>query len=87
MFTNPIAGKTGTAWFGYTRKKDEERHYRSTFVGYFPADKPKYSIIVVVSDPKKNGYYGGEVSAPVFRAVADRIYANMLDTAKLKKIK
>ena len=80
-----IAGKTGTAWFGYTRKKDEERHYRSTFVGYFPADKPKYSIIVVVSDPKKNGYYGGEVSAPVFRAISDRIYANMLDTAKLKK--
>ncbi len=80
-----IAGKTGTAWFGYTRKKDEERHYRSTFVGYFPADKPKYSIIVIVSDPRKNGYYGGEVSAPVFKAISDRIYANMIDSAKLKK--
>ncbi|MFM7021975.1 MAG: penicillin-binding protein [Flavobacteriales bacterium] len=81
-----IAGKTGTAWFGYNgRKKDEERHYRSTFVGYFPADKPKYSIIVVVSDPRKNGYYGGEVSAPVFKAISDRIYANMIDSAKLKK--
>ncbi len=76
-----IAGKTGTARFGYTRNKFEEKHYRSSFIGYFPADNPKYSMVVMITDPKK-GYYASEVSAPVFRAVSDRIYATMIDTAK-----
>jgi cell division protein FtsI (penicillin-binding protein 3) len=77
-----IAGKTGTAQvadanLGYKAK----RQYQASFVGYFPADKPKYSMIVVINDPK-GAYYGALVSGPVFREVADRIYAsdvNMYD--------
>lgn len=70
-----IAGKTGTAQvadanLGYKAK----RQYQASFVGYFPADKPKYSMIVVINDPKGE-YYGALVSGPVFREVADRIYA------------
>lgn len=71
-----IAGKTGTAQvadnnLGYRAK----RQYQASFVGYFPADKPKYSMIVVINDPK-GAYYGALVSGPVFREVADRIYAS-----------
>ncbi|RYF24012.1 MAG: PASTA domain-containing protein [Flavobacteriales bacterium] len=70
-----IAGKTGTAQvandnLGYKVNKK----YQASFVGYFPADKPKYSLIVVINDPKK-GYYGSTISGPVFRKIADRIYA------------
>ncbi|MDR1866185.1 MAG: transpeptidase family protein [Bacteroidales bacterium] len=71
----PIAGKTGTAQiangkFGFRDKK----HYAS-FVGYFPADRPKYSCIVTVYAPTLNGTGGGTVAAPVFREIADKIYA------------
>ncbi|WP_443944195.1 penicillin-binding protein [Pedobacter sp. AW1-32] len=71
-----IAGKTGTAQVadgnrGYKGK----RQYQASFVGYFPADKPKYSMIVVINDPK-GAYYGATVSGPVFREIADRIYAS-----------
>ncbi len=72
-----IAGKTGTAQvaddnLGY---KGANKQYQSSFVGYFPADKPKYSMIVVINDPK-GAYYGSVVSGPVFRKVADRIFAS-----------
>ena len=72
-----IAGKTGTAQvaddnLGY---KGAKKQYQSSFVGYFPADKPKYSMIVVINDPK-GAYYGSVVSGPVFRKVADRIFAS-----------
>ncbi len=70
-----IAGKTGTAQianekYGYRDK----RHYAS-FVGYFPADHPKYSCIVTIYAPTTNGTGGGTVAAPVFREIADKIYA------------
>ncbi len=71
-----IAGKTGTAQVadankGYKAKKQ----YQSSFCGYFPADNPKYSLIVVINDPK-NGYYGAVVAGPPFREIADRVYAS-----------
>ncbi len=71
-----VAGKTGTAQVadgnrGYKAKKS----YQASFCGYFPADKPKYSIIVVINGPK-NGYYGATVAGPVFKEIADRIYAS-----------
>jgi cell division protein FtsI (penicillin-binding protein 3) len=76
-----FAGKTGTAQVNYKRL-NEKTHvggYQATFVGYFPADKPKYSCIVVISEPKLFGIYGGEVSLPVFREIADQIFATKLD--------
>ncbi|MCQ2974498.1 MAG: transpeptidase family protein [Bacteroidales bacterium] len=75
----PIAGKTGTAQIyiqGQKKyeKEDGTKDHRASFAGYFPADKPKYSCIVVISDPKEHSYYGSSVAAPVFKTIADKIY-------------
>ncbi|MFA6278239.1 MAG: penicillin-binding protein [Pedobacter sp.] len=69
-----IAGKTGTAQVANDDKGYADKKYQASFVGYFPAKKPKYSMIVVINDPKGE-YYGALVSGPVFREIADRIYA------------
>jgi len=73
-----IAGKTGTAKIDYGKDK-ESKVYRASFVGYFPADKPKYSCIVIVNNPTKGQYYGGAIAAPVFKEIADKVYATELD--------
>lgn len=78
-----VAGKTGTAQVadnsgGYKNN----RRYQASFVGYFPADVPQYSCIVVVYNPSANGYYGGEVAMPVFKDIADKVYATSLDMHK-----
>ena len=66
-----IAGKTGTAQVGYV---ENELDYISSFVGYFPAENPKYSCIIVINKPNKNkGYYGSDVAAPVFKRIAEKI--------------
>lgn len=71
-----IAGKTGTAQVADANKGYRtDRKYQASFCGYFPANKPKYSLIVVINDPK-NGYYGAQVAGPPFREIADRIYAS-----------
>ncbi|HLT73065.1 MAG TPA: penicillin-binding protein [Cyclobacteriaceae bacterium] len=68
-----IAGKTGTAQIlekgRYTRK------YITSFVGYFPAHDPKYSAIVMIKNPRGWQQYGSSVAAPVFKEIADNIYA------------
>lgn len=70
-----IAGKTGTAMISDKNKGYTEKKYRSSFVGYFPADNPKYSCIVMIVNPDRaKGYYGSLVAAPVFRLIADKIY-------------
>jgi len=72
-----IAGKTGTAKiFNSAGKNYEVDAYNASFVGYFPADDPKYTCIVVISNPKKGRYYGASISAPVFKEIADRVYAS-----------
>jgi cell division protein FtsI (penicillin-binding protein 3) len=73
-----IAGKTGTNQiynkkYGY--KSDSVVSYQASFVGYFPADNPQYSCIVVVNSPSGNVYYGHQVAGPVFLEIAKRIYA------------
>ncbi|WP_299255725.1 penicillin-binding protein [uncultured Aquimarina sp.] len=68
-----IAGKTGTCWGNYGKAK--EREYISSFAGYFPAEDPRYSCIVVIHKPnKKKGYYGNIVAAPVFKTIALKVY-------------
>jgi cell division protein FtsI (penicillin-binding protein 3) len=72
-----IAGKTGTA-----QKLVDGRYtqtYYTSFVGYFPADNPKYSAIIVIDSPKGFQAYGGDISAPVFKEIADKIHAQDLD--------
>jgi cell division protein FtsI (penicillin-binding protein 3) len=71
-----IAGKTGTAW--KFKNGQYTKTYSTSFCGYFPADKPKYSCIVVVDSPKNGRIYGADVAAPVFREVADKCMARDL---------
>jgi len=76
-----IAGKTGTAiinWKAYQERK-ETKKYRASFAGFFPADNPAYSCIVVVTNPRK-GFYGGRVAAPVFRKIADYCHAMSVES-------
>jgi cell division protein FtsI (penicillin-binding protein 3) len=73
-----IAGKTGTALTvvsGAYHKK-----YRSSFVGYFPADNPLYTCYVMIDKPLSGEYYGAEVAAPVFKEIAENIYATHVET-------
>lgn len=71
-----MAGKTGTAQKNYIDKTSDKFGYISSFAGYFPADEPKYSCIVVIHEPDKSvGYYGADVSGPVFKSIAQKVYA------------
>ena len=67
-----IAGKTGTS-----KKVVEGRYglgsYTGSFVGYFPADDPQVVCLVMIDNPTGGAYYGGSTSAPIFRAIAERI--------------
>ncbi len=75
-----VAGKTGTAQIangssGYGVNKT----YQASFCGYFPANHPKYSMIVVINHPTQGSYLAALVAGPVFREIADRVYASDLD--------
>lgn len=72
-----IAGKTGTAQVADKGIRYTDGVYQGSFVGYFPADRPQYTIAVVVrTSPGSSAYYGGTIAAPVFRMIADRVFAN-----------
>ncbi|WP_323757806.1 penicillin-binding protein [Roseivirga sp.] len=83
-----IAGKTGTAQKLINGRYYKQRYYAS-FAGYFPADEPLYSCIVVIDDPKGWNSFGGDVSAPVFKEIADMIFAldlGLHDTFKEERL-
>lgn len=67
-----VAGKTGTCQALYWT---DSMYYIASFTGFFPVEKPEYSCIVVIHKPTQNGYYGNIVAAPVFRTIAQKIYA------------
>ena len=70
-----MAGKTGTCQKDYAQK--DKINYISSFAGYFPAENPKYSCIVVIHEPDKSvGYYGADVSGPVFKKIAQKIFTD-----------
>lgn len=73
-----MAGKTGTAQTEYWMEGwNSNPRYISSFVGYFPADNPKYTSIVVIHKPNsKIGIYGADVSGPVFKRIAQKIYTD-----------
>lgn len=73
-----IAGKTGTAQMASGTRGYRDRKYQASFAGYFPADNPKYSMIVVIQNPR-NGYYAASTAGPVFAEIAEKIYASDLD--------
>lgn len=82
-----VAGKTGTAQY-YDRVQGYAYHepglsrklYNTTFVGYFPTEKPKYSCIIVVSRARGPFWAAGSVSAPGFREIAEKVYAMRIGT-------
>jgi len=85
--TYSIAGKTGTAQIAndkYGYKYGGKVSYQASFVGYFPADKPVYSCIVVINAPSNSVYYGNLVAGPVFKEIADKVYATRFYSEPLK---
>ncbi|MES2762288.1 MAG: penicillin-binding protein [Bacteroidota bacterium] len=84
-----VGGKTGTAQIANVRAKRSagqtaygyagERNYQASFVGYFPADKPLYTCIVIVNSPSNGVYYGGLVAGPVFKEIAEKVYSSSVD--------
>lgn len=83
-----IAGKTGTAQIakgasGYGDRGNVE--HQASFVGYFPADRPLYSCIVVVKAPSKDVYYANVVAGSVFKEISDRVYANSYNNPEVEE--
>lgn len=83
-----MAGKTGTAKVDY-HKTDGSTYYASSFAGYFPAENPRYSCIVVVHKPNtsKNNYYGADVAGPVFKRIAQKVFTDVPSTNEVKNLK
>lgn len=81
-----MAGKTGTAQTEYWMPDwDSNRRYISSFAGYFPAENPKYSCIVIIHKPStQKGFYGADVSGPVFKRIAQKIFteSRIIDSVK-----
>jgi cell division protein FtsI (penicillin-binding protein 3) len=84
-----VGGKTGTAQIakmgarkgsGKTAYGDVgDRTYQASFVGYFPAERPLYTCIVVINSPNNGVYYGGLVAGPVFKEIAEKVYSGSVD--------
>jgi len=72
-----VGGKTGTAQIA--RYGKYEKVYQASFVGYFPADNPQYTCIVIINSPSSGAYYGGLVAGPVFKEIAEKVYSSGLD--------
>ncbi len=73
-----IAGKTGTAQIAKDKsgyRQGARMSYQASFVGYFPAENPLYSCIVVVNAPSNGVYYGNLVAGSVFKEISDKVYA------------
>lgn len=81
-----VAGKTGTAQKRVNGGYQKGMYYTS-FIGYFPAGKPRYSCLVVIDEPVGQNVYGGDVCAPVFKAIADKIYAYDMGMHKTRIVK
>jgi cell division protein FtsI (penicillin-binding protein 3)/stage V sporulation protein D (sporulation-specific penicillin-binding protein) len=77
----PVAGKTGTAQLASSGAYVKGR-YASSFVGFWPYEKPEYLLLIVLGEPKGTKYYGGEIAAPVFKAVVeDMVQLSLLANA------
>jgi cell division protein FtsI (penicillin-binding protein 3) len=83
-----MAGKTGTAQANYGTNGGSDKHYISSFVGFFPVENPQYSCIVVVHKPNtsKNNYYGADVAGPVFKRIAQKIFTDVPSQNEIKNL-
>ncbi|HWR32499.1 MAG TPA: penicillin-binding transpeptidase domain-containing protein, partial [Chitinophagaceae bacterium] len=81
-----VAGKTGTAHVSDGKIKYDDGVYQATFVGYFPADNPQYTCIVVIrTKPHDPIHFGGLLAAPVFREIATKIYSKYVENKNPSK--
>ena len=86
-FPFAVAGKTGTAHVADGSTKYQHGVYQASFVGYFPADNPQYSCIVLIrTKPHAAMHYGGQLAAPVFRDIAIKLYALYIDKKTPSKL-
>jgi cell division protein FtsI (penicillin-binding protein 3) len=86
-FPFAVAGKTGTAHVASGNIKYHHGVYQASFAGYFPADNPEYSMIVVIkTKPYAAMHYGGQLAAPVFREVAAKIYPLYVNQKRLNPL-
>jgi cell division protein FtsI (penicillin-binding protein 3) len=77
------AGKTGTALMADGNRGYKDHIYQSSFAGYFPAEHPQYSCIVVIRNkPFAPVYYGAKIAGPVFKEIADKLYALNSDQSR-----
>jgi len=84
-----VAGKTGTAKVSDGNSSYEDKIYQSSFAGFFPADNPQYTIVVVIKNKAHaTKVYGAEVAGPVFKEISDRLYISFVKKAdnQLKQI-
>lgn len=70
-----VAGKTGTSQIAKGQRGYDKTNYKSSFCGYFPADNPQYTVIVVINKPKKGEIYGALVAGPVFKEIAEKVFS------------
>ncbi len=78
-----VGGKTGTAQIAKDGDyKKGGTTYQASFVGYFPAENPLYTCIVIVYNPSKGAYYGGLVAGPAFKEIAEKVYSGSIDFQK-----
>lgn len=74
-----VAGKTGTALVADGNRGYADKIYQSSFAGYFPADNPQYTCVVVIKNrPHAPVFYGASVAGPVFKEIADRLYSTYI---------
>lgn len=90
-----IAGKTGTAWLSQGKagyNQENNRQFQASFAGFFPANNPQYTIVVIINNPKSGRYSGSQIAAPIFKNISDRIYSThikvqpALQTASLPQV-
>lgn len=78
-----VAGKTGTALVADGKRGYADHIYQASFAGYFPADDPQYTIVVIIKNkPQAKKYYGGSVAGPVFKEISDRLYTMYVRNGK-----
>ena len=74
-----VAGKTGTALVANGNKGYGEGIYQSSVAGYFPADNPQYTCVVIIKNRAHAPvFYGGAVAGPVFKEISDRLYSTYI---------
>ena len=87
-----VAGKTGTSLVADGKVTYADNQFQSSFVGYFPADNPQYTVVVVIiNKPNIKNHYGATVAGPVFKEISDRLYStyiqNKLELPTTVKVK